>query len=84
MKIPPLFDKWNPAMRGAYRKGYEAGLSGAAQRGDSPYEDKRNGAGRLTWSRAFHCAWCEGWEAGENDRKDAQITEYYTDKRRTP
>lgn len=52
--------RWNPAMRGAYMKGSRAAESG--QPFDScPYNDKRNEDGRITWSRAFICAWQDGW-----------------------
>ena len=74
MRIPSGFEKWNPAMRGAYSKGYAAGLSGADV--DScPYDDKRKDCGRLTWSRAFRCAWRDGWNAGMNDRIDRLFNE---------
>ena len=60
---PEGFRSWNPAMRGAYRKGYEACEAGEPQ-GACPYSDKRKHDGRLTWSRAFAAAWHDGWKAG--------------------
>ncbi len=32
-----------------------------------PYRDKRKLDGRLTWSRAFATAWCEGFHAAASD-----------------
>ena len=77
MKKPNGFENWNPAMRGAYRKGYEAGLQGLLR--NSPYIDKRKADGRLTWSRAFDRAWDDGWAAGDEQRKDDAITAFYTE-----
>lgn len=63
MLKPEGFEKWNPAMRGAYRKGYEAGAAGLGLDA-CPYQDKRKDCGRLTWSRAFQAVWRDGWGAG--------------------
>jgi len=56
---PQSFERWSPAMRGAYFKGAKAAHAG---QGDDacPYRDKRNDTGRLTWSRAFISAWEDG------------------------
>ena len=66
IRRPPLFDKWNPSMRGAFRKGYEAKKAGVPQ-SECPYKDKRNESGRLTWSRAFQSAWRDGWEWSDSE-----------------
>lgn len=66
MKTPANFQQWNPAMRGAYRKGYEACGAGLAITA-CPYRDKRKLDGRLTWSRAFAAAWREGFYAAASD-----------------
>jgi len=57
---PRGFERWNRAMQGAYRKGYEAARDGRSIEA-CPYKDKRKGCGRLTWSRAFTAAWRDGW-----------------------
>lgn len=58
--LPRDFERWNPALRGAYLKGVRA-----AQAGETldacPYRDRRNDSGRLTWSRSFIRAWEDGW-----------------------
>jgi hypothetical protein len=77
VKAPDGFEKWNPAMRGAFRKGYDAGVSGYPC--SSPYADKRKDDGRLTWSRAFASAWRDGWLAGDEQRKCDAITAFYTE-----
>lgn len=59
--LPPGFDRWNRAMQGAFRKGMVAHQGGTA-RDANPYDDKRKSDGRLTWSRAFECAWRDGWD----------------------
>lgn len=76
---PDGFNKWNPAWRGAYRKGYEAGAAGLGLEA-CPYQDKRKSDGRLTWSRAFQAAWRDGWDAG---RLHNPITTYYADRARS-
>ena len=80
MKEPQGFSLWNPAMRGAYRKGYEAAKAGKSA-GACPYEDKRKDCGRLTWSRAFQSAWRDGWDAA---RQADPLTAYLTDKANSP
>jgi len=78
MKLPNGFERWNPAMRGAYLK--RAKASEARQPLSScPYEDKRKPCGRLTWSRSFIAAWRDGW----NDFKAQQdpITQFWEDRR---
>ena len=67
MNEPAGFEKWNPAMRGAWRKGFEAAMAGLPC--VSPYKDKRNVHGRLTWSRAFDCTWHDGWAAGHRKQQ---------------
>ena len=67
MIAPDGFENWNPALRGAYRKGYEAGVAGAPR--TAPYLDKRTPRGRLTWSRSFETAWHDGWGAGDQWRQ---------------
>jgi hypothetical protein len=57
---PEGFDKWNPSMRGVFKKGHTAFLEGQGLE-DCPYKDKRNDAGRITWSRAYIGAWRDGW-----------------------
>jgi ribosome modulation factor len=79
MKEPNGFSLWNPAMRGAYRKGYAAGESGFSVL-TCPYQDKRKKDGRLTWSRAFESAWVDGWRDGVEAMKSAAITAYYSEK----
>jgi hypothetical protein len=76
MKKPQGFDLWNPAMRGAYKKGYQARMDGAPR--VSPYADKRKWDGRLTWSRAFERAWTDGYDAAS---QDDPISAYYCDRR---
>lgn len=63
VSTPPGFDRWNPSMRSAYANGFRAGSRGDAA-STNPYQDRRQGSGRLTWSRAFRKAWREGWEQG--------------------
>ena len=58
---PPRFESWNRAMRGAFRKGYEAQQSGSGK-DTCPYADKRKPSGKLSWSRAFITSWHDGWE----------------------
>lgn len=77
---PRDFDKWSPALRGAFRKGHEAGLAGSPASA-CPYEDKRTYRGALTWSRSFIKAWEDGWERGDDQRKTDLITGYFTDKK---
>lgn len=67
----------SPALRGAYRKGYEIGVAGFGLEA-CPYEDKRTSNGRLTWSRAFQAAWRNGWAAGRLLHNP--ITAYYGDR----
>jgi ribosome modulation factor len=76
VKEPEGFLSWNPAMRGAYRKGYEAATAGKTA-GACPYEDKRKDCGRLTWSRAFRAAWHDGWDAA---RQADPLRTHYADR----
>jgi ribosome modulation factor len=76
MKTPPRFELWNPALRGAYAKGYRAAEAGSLI-SSCPYEDKRKPSGRLTWSRSFIAAWRDGFAAGDDARKSQHITDYY-------
>ena len=68
MVKPEGFDKWNPAMRGAFKKGYEA-YQEKQPKTANPYIDKRKDCGRLTWSRAFMACWQDGWEWAEKQSK---------------
>jgi hypothetical protein len=61
MPTPAGFENWNPALRGAYRKGCVAATAGEPLSA-CPYEDRRKASGRLTWSRAFISAWRDGWQ----------------------
>lgn len=82
MRIPAGFEKWNPALRGAYRKGYEAASAGLPITA-CPYEDKRRPSGGLSWSRSFISAWCDGWRDSQRHRDEsarAAIDEYYKDR----
>lgn len=56
------------ALEGAVRKGREAFLAGEPI-GACPYKDVRKKNGRLTWSRAFAKAWCDGWEAAKQEKE---------------
>lgn len=76
MVQPVAFERWSPAMRGAYAKGWRAAGGGLSIQ-DCPYQDRRQHSGRLTWSRAFRAAWCEGWNAA---RQADPITAYYADR----
>lgn len=68
LKTPPNgFERWNPALRGAFTKGYLAFESGLS-RDACPYQDKRKADGRLTWSRSFAAAWRDGWLHAEAER----------------
>jgi ribosome modulation factor len=60
LNTPNLFDKWNRAHQGAFKKGYAAFASGVAA-DQCPYDDKRKDNNRLTWSRSFSAAWRDGW-----------------------
>ena len=60
MNTPRGYESWGPALRGAYRKGWEAARAGLPA-GACPYKDKRQHNGKLTWSRAFIAAWHDGW-----------------------
>lgn len=81
MKMPDGFEKWNPALRGAYRKGVKASAQGIPLSA-CPYQDKRKPGGQLTWSRAFIAAWCDGW----TDFKAQQdpVDQYYADRAKHP
>jgi ribosome modulation factor len=64
LELPRNIESWNPAMRGAYKKGRNARLAGEPIEA-CPYKDKRKGDGRLSWSRAFISAWRDGWQDAE-------------------
>ena len=54
------------AFRAAWNKGYMAGIQ-AQPRDANPYEDVRDMyRNSVTWSRAFHRYWDEGWQAGRS------------------
>lgn len=63
MALPPNFEKWAPGFRKAWFDGNRTALAPSATLADCPYEDKRNTGGRITWSRAYIRAWCDGFEA---------------------
>lgn len=75
-KPPEGFDLWNRALRGAYRKGWDASAAGRPITA-CPYKDRRKFSGRLTWSRAFIRAWEDGWDAF---RQHDPISAYYHDR----
>jgi ribosome modulation factor len=60
--LPSHWEHWNPALRGAFRKGWECAQAGGSE-ADCPYQDKRTPSGRLSWSRSFITAWAEGFRA---------------------
>lgn len=55
------------ALERAYMMGHRAALDGESKDA-CPYDEKRNDAGRLTWTRAFRRAWFDGWEKGNNEK----------------
>lgn len=56
----------SPAMRGAFRKGWEAYHAGKPRR--HPYADRRTGHNNgVTFSAAFSRFWNEGWDAAQAD-----------------
>ena len=66
MQMPEGFEKWNPALRGVFRKGMLAFAEGAPLSA-CPYDDKRKWCGRLTWSRAFIRCWEDGWRYAQEN-----------------
>ena len=70
---PYGFEKWNRALQGAFRKGYDAALAGKSVTA-CPYDDKRTSRGALTWSRSFIKAWDDGWECGDAERQKESLT----------
>lgn len=78
MKLPHNFNTWNKALRGAYSKGYRAAMEHLPKTA-CPYEDKRKPSGKLSWSRSFINAWDDGWESGNEQRKQDAITSFYND-----
>ena len=69
MNPPDGFERWNPALRGAYRKGHEAAIAGRPETA-CPYVDKRTLSGRLTWSRSFERAWIDGYRAARTPKEN--------------
>mgnify|MGYP000849549544 CR=1 FL=1 len=61
LRRPRGFFAWNRALQGAFRRGEQAAKDGATK-ADCPYLDKRKRDGRLTWSRSFQAAWCDGFD----------------------
>jgi hypothetical protein len=59
--LPQDFNRWNPALRGAYMKGRRSAAEGQQAYISCPYPDKKNGRGRVTWSRSFLVAWHDGF-----------------------
>lgn len=72
VELPHNFDKWNPAMRGAYLKGAAAFAAGK-EISDCPYKDKRKPSGGLSWSRAF----IRAWEDGFRDRQAQNTSNHF-------
>lgn len=64
MKTPPDFNKWNRSHQGAYRKGYEAGMTfrRSGSKTACPYLDHRKADGRLTFARAYRKCWWLGFD----------------------
>lgn len=58
---PDGYERWNRALRGAYRKGFFARAEFKPR--IDPYHDHRNLNGGLTWSRSFTRAWLDGYDA---------------------
>lgn len=58
-RLPQYFEHFNPAMKGAYRKGAVAATLGQTMQ-SCPYDDHRKPDGRLSWSRAFIRVWEQG------------------------
>lgn len=59
---PPDASRWNRAIRGAFRKGWEAGVAGWPASA-CPYTDERTRRNAITWSRSFIRAWHDGHDA---------------------
>lgn len=76
IREPEGYSKWNPSMRGAFRKGYDAQKDGAGM-DECPYKDKRTDTGKITWSRAYMSAWRDGWFWA--DKLEA-IEDYYASR----
>ena len=66
-----------------YEKGFLAGVK-AREDGlpklprPCPYEDKRKLNNKLTWSRSFITAWCDGWDTGYDNPKIDRISNRLT------
>jgi len=60
VNLPPDSYRWNKAILGSFKKGINARLNGEPIEA-CPYGDKRKPDGRLSWSRSFISAWCDGW-----------------------
>jgi hypothetical protein len=60
------------AFWGARKKGFEARRAGKPK--VSPYGDTRTDRGSVTFSRAFHRVWIEGWEAADTADKEMEET----------
>ena len=58
--LPHDFERWNPALRGAYLKGGRSAQAGETLNA-CPYGDWRTHSGSVTWSRSFIRAWADGW-----------------------
>lgn len=69
--LPPGFEHWNPAMRGAYLKGWRAYHEGL-ELSDCPYRDKRKDNGRITWSRAFLLTWRDGYNDAKKQKAETR------------
>jgi hypothetical protein len=65
--IPYPANMRGSALRGAFRKGWEAFWAGRTLL-SNPYPDKRTRyQNSVTFSRAFRRHWAEGWRAGEQE-----------------
>lgn len=62
VQFPAGAENWNRANRGAFRKGWDACVSGEP-RSACPYEDHRKPSGKLSWSRSFINSWRDGYSA---------------------
>lgn len=68
-----------PQLISAMRRGYESRMKKIA-REDNPYEDLRNGSGRLTFSRAFRNAWFEGYDMCKGDEYHGDYDGWYDER----
>lgn len=79
VQAPPNFDRWNRAMRGAYRKGVQSFIEGG-KLFNCPYEDIRKPSGRLSWSRAFIACWQDGFKDAARYAAQREARQCVTDE----